>query len=391
MKKIAFIINYDHRKWMGGINVIKNLADSLNLFSKKYHVVLIVKKNFSNDEKSYLKNFDLLETNFFSNRSFAFKILNKLLVILFGKSFIYDNFLKKNDIKIVSHINIFNYNLIFGRKSVVKSFSFVTDLQHIHYKENFSFNKRFMRNLNIHLCSLFSTRIILSGKTSLLDIKKVSKIAFKNSYINRFVFKSQDLEKNIKFKDLKKRYNFSKNYFYLPNQYWIHKNHLIVLKALIEYKKRFNDDILIISSGSKNDYRDIEYFDNLMKFIDNNNIKKNYSYLGLIPDEDVMALMRYSIALINPSKFEGRSSTVEQGISFGKKVILSDIPIHREQDPKRSIYFDADNAEMLSEILKKANDNFNALNEENFIKLAYAENKIRLKNYINDYINMIES
>ena len=101
--------------------------------------------------------------------------------------------------------------------------------------------------------------------------------------------------------------------------------------------------------------------------------------------------MRHSIALINPSKFEGRSSTVEQGISLGKKIILSDIPIHKEQNPKRAIYFEADNAEMLSEILKKTNDSFNVLDEENFIKSAYEENEIRLKNYINDYINMIEN
>ena len=34
---------------------------------------------------------------------------------------------------------------------------------------------------------------------------------------------------------------------------------------------------------------------------------------------------------------------------------------------------------------------FNVLDEENFIKSAYEENEIRLKNYINDYINMIEN
>ena len=32
-----------------------------------------------------------------------------------------------------------------------------------------------------------------------------------------------------------------------------------------------------------------------------------------------MSLMYHSIAVINPSKFEGRSSTVEQAKSIGKK------------------------------------------------------------------------
>ena len=43
--------------------------------------------------------------------------------------------------------------------------------------------------------------------------------------------------------------------------------------------------------------------------------------------------MYHSIALINPSKFEGRSSTVEQGKSMGEKIILSTIPVHKEQKP----------------------------------------------------------
>ena len=391
MKKIAFIINFDHRKWMGGINVIKNLINSLKLFSTEYNTVLVVKKNLSDDEKSYLKDFNLLETNFFNNRSFTFKLLNKLLVIFFGRSFVYDNFFKKNNINVVSHINVFNYNLIFGRKSIVKSFSFVTDLQHIYFKKNFSFRKKLMRNINISLCSLFSTRIILSGKTSLLDIKKVSKTAFKNSHISKFVFKNPDIEKIINFEKLKIKYNLNKNFFYLPNQYWIHKNHYTVLISLIQYKKIFSDDILVVSSGSKKDYRDPKYFDNLMKFVEDEKINQNYIYLGLIPDEDVIALMYHSIALINPSKFEGRSSTVEQAISLGKKIILSDIPIHKEQNPERAIYFEPNDSKMLSEILKKTNDSFNVLDEENFIKSAYKNNEQRLKNYINDYISMIEN
>ena len=53
--------------------------------------------------------------------------------------------------------------------------------------------------------------------------------------------------------------------------------------------------------------------------------------------------MYHSVAVIQPSKFEGRSSTVEQAKSMGKKILLSNIGIHKEQNPLRGKYFHPDN------------------------------------------------
>jgi hypothetical protein len=58
------------------------------------------------------------------------------------------------------------------------------------------------------------------------------------------------------------------------------------------------------------------------------------------------------MAVINPSLFEGWSSTVEECKSIGKNMILSDIPIHKEQNPPDSLYFEPNNAEALSKLLQ---------------------------------------
>ena len=63
--------------------------------------------------------------------------------------------------------------------------------------------------------------------------------------------------------------------------------------------------------------------------------------------------MRYSIAVINPSKSEGLSNTVEQAKALGKTVILSDILIHREQKTTNFFFFDANNYLQLADILFK--------------------------------------
>ncbi|MGY3457606.1 glycosyltransferase involved in cell wall biosynthesis [Bradyrhizobium sp. LM3.4] len=65
----------------------------------------------------------------------------------------------------------------------------------------------------------------------------------------------------------------------------------------------------------------------------------NFKHLGMIPLDHVYALLRASMALINPSECEGWSTTVEEAKSFGVPTILSDIDVHREQTEGSARYF----------------------------------------------------
>ena len=66
-----------------------------------------------------------------------------------------------------------------------------------------------------------------------------------------------------------------------------------------------------------------------------------------------MSLIYYSLAVINPSYFEGWSSTVEQAKAYNKKVILSEIEVHKEQNPKYAYFFRPDDSKACSKILIK--------------------------------------
>ena len=108
----------------------------------------------------------------------------------------------------------------------------------------------------------------------------------------------------FKYSNIKKKYKFNTPYFYLPNQYWVHKNHEVVLKALKYIKHKFSlKKILIISSGNNEDHRNPDYIQKIKHYISKNNLKDCYHYIGVIPYKDVLSLMYHSIALINPSKF----------------------------------------------------------------------------------------
>ena len=97
-----------------------------------------------------------------------------------------------------------------------------------------------------------------------------------------------------------------------------------------------------------------------------------------------MSLIYYSSAVINPSLFEGWSSTVEQAKAYNKKIILSDISVHREQKPKYSYFFHPKNFLILSKILIKINSSKKTLTKN--IKLNLKKN---IENYTNEYCKII--
>lgn len=54
-----------------------------------------------------------------------------------------------------------------------------------------------------------------------------------------------------------------------------------------------------------------------------------------------------------PSLFEGWSTIIENVRCFGKPMIISDLPVHIEQDVPNSIIFKRDSVEQLAESISK--------------------------------------
>jgi len=389
MIRVGFVINFSPEKGLGTFNFIINLIKSISLIDKKkIQPVLIINNNFNNKFFTYIKtlNTEIIKTNFF-NENIIQRIFNKILIILLGKSYIYDNFFKKINIQALSH-----NSLSLGKKSEINSYPWFPDFQHLHYPNNFSLLNRILKKINIIFAAEHATKIILSSIDSRKDLKKISKKAYNKSVVNSFAFNLINKNKILSFKKIKKKYKIKNNFFYLPNQYFVHKNHIVVLKALKELlKNKKNKDILVISTGFNNDHRHKDYFQKIKSYIKKNNLFENYLYLKIVPFEDMMSLIYHSIALINPSKFEGWSSSVEQCKSMGKKIILSNINVHKEQIFNRAEYFSKNDFEQLANILKKNWLKYDQNTEKKKIMSNYKFVKKRVISYANEYQKIILS
>ena len=94
--------------------VIKHLIYGINKhLKKKIQPVLIVNKGLSKEAINDLKNFNLIKTNLFHNRSLFDKLHNKLSVIFFGRSSSYENFFIKEKKPFYSAIkNILTHSIM---------------------------------------------------------------------------------------------------------------------------------------------------------------------------------------------------------------------------------------------------------------------------------------
>ena len=103
--------------------------------------------------------------------------------------------------------------------------------------------------------------------------------------------------------------------------------------------------------------------------------------MGIVNFDELMSLMKYSIAVINPSKSEGWSNTVEQAKAMDKKIILSDIKVHLEQRNKNCIFFQADDYKKLNTILERELFKF----KRNALKKYDNKNNTAKKKFIRTY------
>ena len=247
-------------------------------------------------------------------------------------------------------IDIFSHTALIGFEKA-KTLNWIPDFQHIRLSE--MFRKKDIKKRNKPTIRLIkkSDGIVLSSYDSLKDFKELTKDNSNKAFVLQFVSQPgiyvENNEEEIN--KIREKYKIEDDFFFIPNQFWKHKNHLVVFKALKLLKDR-GINITLVCTGLLDDFRNKEHGSIIKQYITENQI--NVFLLGLIDYHEVVLFLKYSIAVINPSFFEGWSSSVEECKSLGKNMILSNIEVHREQNPVNSFYFDPNDVEKLSQLLE---------------------------------------
>ncbi len=378
---IAFIFQQSSG-WMGGINYFKNLFIAMSK-TENPKLIPYIMKPYDENSNILTKYSNLLDYNSKKNLRYYLKKWSRAIR---GKEFDKRQFMQKTinfkEIDLISHSELRR------EKPVI---SWIPDFQHIHLKEMFDKKELISRDKGFLDKAKNSKIVILSSNDALNDFKAFApRYAHKGKVLNFVAILEDDVYRKtdeIKTQTIEKL-NLPEKYFYLPNQFWKHKNHKVVFEAVSILKEQ-GIDVQVVFSGSTNDYRHENHFNELMEFAKEKNIENNLKMVGLIDLIEVYYLMRNCISIINPSLFEGWSSTVEEAKSLGKNMILSNLNVYKEQNPPDSIYFNPMDANELAGILKEKWINGKSEPDYALEKEAQANIENRIANFGKQYQEIV--
>ena len=215
------------------------------------------------------------------------------------------------------------------RKHWRKNLYWIPDFQPHYLPELFEPNDLALRLQNFKKIAYSHGILLLSSNAAFRDFKKFYPSATIEPRVWSF---SSNLESDsVKAcHEVSARYGLPEKFLYIPNQFWQHKDHATAFKALRILKDR-GLEIPLVCTGLKHDHRNPEYFNMLVKMLEDNALQDQVYLLGVVPRKDQIQFFRRSCAVVQPSKFEGWSTVLEDAKALGKPIFASDIEVHREQ------------------------------------------------------------
>ena len=341
---IAFFFSDEAKHWQGGLNYYRSLfyaihdyADDLIepvVFAGTSQVIVDLDLSFA------IRSF---VSPVFRRKSLPW-ILNELCYRILGRPLLATREVIKSGIRIQSHCRpSCNHRL--------KSIAWIPDFQHLHHPGFFSDRDIRSRNRTFGHYLRKSDLVLFSSESALSDLDFFSPEYSPKARVLRFTAIPPKLEKDCSV-HVFGEYGIRGRYFYIPNQLWTHKNHVVAVRALAIVASS-HPDLVIVCSGSFDDYRNPGHISSLKSLIQSFGLESRFLLLGVIPYPHIPILMANSVALINPSLFEGWSTTVEEAKAIGAPMILSDIDVHREQCPSgEAVFFDPMSPESLARCME---------------------------------------
>lgn len=350
-KNIIFIA-FGNKNWIGGLYYVKNILYTLikdKKIDSSVNIYILIKSENIYLFKSFLK-FKNIRIIIYKNNMMN-RIIKKVCEKIFKRYLDIELLciVKKFKIDYLYPISYYPY-LFLSNKSIF----WIPDFQHIHLPDMFSEKEIKYRNKLYYYIAIKHRLLILSSNDAFNDYKTLYPNYTEN--VKVFSFES-DIRDEIKCLDYKlinetiKKYNLPEKFIFLPNQFWKHKNHIVAFKAVDYIVNKLKKDMTLVCTGNTNDYRNKGYFHKLMNFINEHNLKRNIIILGFIPRKDQLALMKASLAVLQPSLFEGWGTVVEDAKALNKNIIMSDINVHFEQKNEHCVIFKKNDEIQLANIL----------------------------------------
>jgi len=336
--------------WTGGINYLENLLSALNE-QPECNIQAILFAGTDADPKviarlsPYLFEAPILSTVWNDNKPM------RMLRLFLGFGLQCD-YMAKREFKKAKIDTVFQHAAWYGCCFGIPTLAWIADFQHKRLPTMFSKLNYYWRDVGYWALSHCATRLMVSSQDAKRDCETFYPKAVGRVTAVPFAVKMGKSIGDAELKSICAEHNLPEKFYFLPNQFWRHKNHINVIEAL-KIIKQSGNDVVIVVSGNPKDGRNPEHPDRVLELVKRYDLEDKFIFLGLIPFQHILPLMRLSAGVVNPSFFEGWSTTVEEAKAVGAPLLLSDLPIHREQAEDVAMFFDAHNPESIAKVLEQ--------------------------------------
>ncbi len=344
--RVAFILIHS-AGWTGGYNYLLNLFRSIKSCRTGIRPILFCGEDAAESDLSpffALGDVEVVCSPLFNRRKKLQGILRSLVLGVDGAAL---RLFQQHKIDVV-----FENATFYGWRFPIPAIAWLPDFQHRYLRDQFGFGAYWRREWGFRIQVASGRTIMLSSEDARNDCEHFYPGAIGSTAVVRFASSiPAELIEDIP-EAVISDYQLPSKFFYLPNQFWRHKNHMVVIEALGLLKQQ-GCEVVVAVTGNPLDSRHPEHIRQLNARIEILGLRDNFRILGLVPRRHVISLMRSCVALINPSFFEGWSSTVEEARTLDVPMLLSDINVHHEQMGNEAVYFAPNDAKILAERLQR--------------------------------------
>lgn len=226
------------------------------------------------------------------------------------------------------------------------------DFQENYYPQFFDFKSiEYVKQFFKALQNRPSQKLVLSSYAAHDDLKRFYPEVKNPVHIFRFVSLLPVIPPG-QFASAGKKFGLLEPYFIVCNQFWPHKNHMLVLEALNLLKNSGRSGFRVVFTGKTTSTRDPDYFSVLQHHIRNHGLDPYVVITGFLSREDQLALMKNAMAVIQPSLFEGWSTVIEDAKALNKFVLAADLPVNMEQSDRNIAFFGRHDAGRLAALME---------------------------------------
>jgi len=373
--------------WTGGINYLENLLSAVHDYPEcNVQPVLFAGEDVDSEVIARLAPY-LVEPPVLSpawNDSRRVRMTRLLAGFGLQSDFLVEREFKKASIDVV-----FQHAAWYGCRFGIPTLAWIADFQHKRLPKMFSKMNYYWRDVGYWALSHCATRLMVSSQDAKSDCEKFYPKSIDRVDAVPFAVKMGNSVSNDELLAIRDLYQLPEKFYFLPNQFWRHKNHLNVVEAL-KILKESGSNVILVSSGNPRDSRNPTHPKKVFDLVKEYGLEGSIIFLGMIPFQHILPLMRLSAAVVNPSFFEGWSTTVEEAKSVGAPLLLSDLPIHREQAKEECDYFDAYDPDSISDTLNQAWNKLQPGPRLDAEKYAVVENKDQRKQFAKAFGNLVK-